>query len=547
MTGSPEGSLASLQAGAAALAALGPAARGDLARRTALAVVAAADAWVEAAVAIKRATGSTAGAVAAEETATGPLATLRLLLVTARSLREIAATGLPRPAAPPRVLHRGGGDASFIGVEVLPERWIADRAMFGGHSGTVRCANPGDLASFERSWRQECRERPRQGGVAAVLGAGNVTGLAVADVVSQVFEHGRAAFVKLHPVHEPLLPVFRAALAPLVDAGLVALVPGGADVARAAIASPAVTHVHLTGGQAAFDAIAATLAKPITCELGGVTPWIVVPGRYTPAQLAGQADVVAGSILNNTSFNCIATKCVVTCRGWEQRAAFLELVSRRLAAMPPRPAWYPGAAAAWETVTESRLPADGTLPWVFRQGVDPDREPRWLEREWFVPVAAEVPLDAADIEGFCTRATALCRRLPGSLAASVTVPESLPKADAQRVERLVEHLEYGTVAVNTWSALGYAFASLPWGGFPGGTISAPRSGIGFVHDPLLLPLVHNSILRAPLLVRPAAPWLPWHRHGAAVTRGAVDVYAAIARGRAGLVSLVKLLPQVLTG
>jgi acyl-CoA reductase-like NAD-dependent aldehyde dehydrogenase len=547
MTGSPEGSLASLQAGAAALAALGPAARGDLARRTALAVVAAADAWVEAAVAIKRATGATAGAVAAEETATGPLATLRLLLVTARSLREIAATGLPRPAAPPRVLHRGGGDASFIGVEVLPERWIADRAMFGGHSGTVRCANPGDLASFERSWRQECRERPRQGGVAAVLGAGNVTGLAVADVVSQVFEHGRAAFVKLHPVHEPLLPVFRAALAPLVDAGLVALVAGGADVARAAIASPAVTHVHLTGGQAAFDAIAATLAKPITCELGGVTPWIVVPGRYTPAQLAGQADVVAGSILNNTSFNCIATKCVVTCRGWEQRAAFLELVSRRLAAMPPRPAWYPGAAAAWETVTESRLPADGTLPWVFRQGVDPDREPRWLEREWFVPVAAEVPLDAADIEGFCTRATALCRRLPGSLAASVTVPESLPKADAQRVERLVEHLEYGTVAVNTWSALGYAFASLPWGGFPGGTISAPRSGIGFVHDPLLLPLVHNSILRAPLLVRPAAPWLPWHRHGAAVTRGAVDVYAAIARGRPGLVSLVKLLPQVLTG
>ena len=547
MTGSPEGSLASLQAGAAALAALGPAARGDLARRTALAVVAAADAWVEAAVAIKRAAGATAGAVAAEETATGPLATLRLLLVTARSLREIAATGLPRPAAPPRVLHRGGGDASFIGVEVLPERWIADRAMFGGHSGTVRCANPGDLASFERSWRQECRERPRQGGVAAVLGAGNVTGLAVADVVSQVFEHGRAAFVKLHPVHEPLLPVFRAALAPLVDAGLVALVAGGADVARAAIASPAVTHVHLTGGQAAFDAIAATLAKPITCELGGVTPWIVVPGRYTPAQLAGQADVVAGSILNNTSFNCIATKCVVTCRGWEQRAAFLELVSRRLAAMPPRPAWYPGAAAAWETVTESRLPADGTLPWVFRQGVDPDREPRWLEREWFVPVAAEVPLDAADIEGFCTRATALCRRLPGSLAASVTVPESLPKADAQRVERLVEHLEYGTVAVNTWSALGYAFASLPWGGFPGGTISAPRSGIGFVHDPLLLPLVHNSILRAPLLVRPAAPWLPWHRHGAAVTRGAVDVYAAIARGRPGLVSLVKLLPQVLTG
>jgi len=547
MTETLEGTLASLQAGAASFAALGPAARGDLARRTALSVVASVNAWVEAAVGIKQATGATAAAVTAEETATGPLATLRLLLVTARSLREIAAHGLPRPAARPQVLHRGGGDASFIGVDVLPERWIADRVMFAGHRGTVRCVNPGDLAAFERSWRQECRERPRRGGVAAVLGAGNVTGLAVADAVSQVFEHGRAAFVKLHPVHAPLLPVFRAALAPLVDAGLVALVAGGADAAREAIASPTVTHVHLTGGQAAFDAIAATLAKPITCELGGVTPWVVVPGHYTPAQLGYQADVVAGSILNNTSFNCIATKCVVTCRRWDQRQTFLDLVARRLAAAPPRPAWYPGAAAAWEAVTESPLPADGTLPWVFRRGVDPDRQPRWIDREWFVPVAVEVPLDAADIESFCTRASALCRRLPGSLAASVTIPESLSAPDHQRVERLVEHLEYGLVAVNTWSALGYAFASLPWGGFPGGTIAEPRSGIGFVHDPLLFPLVHNSIVRAPLLVRPPPPWLPWHRHGATLARGVVDVYAAIARGRPGLLSLAKLLPQVLAG
>ena len=33
-------------------------------------------------------------------------------------------------------------------------------------------------------------------------------------------------------------------------------------------------------------------------------------------------------------------------------------------------------------------------------GLDPQREPRWLEREWFAPVAVEVPLDAADIEAF---------------------------------------------------------------------------------------------------------------------------------------------------
>jgi len=558
MTGLHEATAASLQAGAARFATLDAAARAALARRTALAVAAAADRWVAAAVGIKSAGGTAGPEVGAEETATGPIATLRLLLITARCLAESAAGGTPRPAAPPRIVHRGGGDAELVAVEVLPEPWLADRAMFAGHTATVRCAVSGGIDAFHRVWRQECLERPRQGGVAAILGAGNVTGLAVADAVSQIFEHGRAAVVKLHPLHEPLLPVYRDALAPLVDAGMVALLAGGHEIAAAAIASPAVGHVHFTGGQPTFDAIVwgpagprcggqPVLAKPITCELGGVTPWIVVPGQYTEPQLGRQADLVAASILNNTSFNCIATKCVVTCRAWDQRSAFLDLVSRRLAAAAPRRAWYPGAAAAWEQVTESRPPADGTLPAVFRSGVDPSREPRWLAREWFTPVAVEVPLDADDIEAFCSRAAAFTRDLPGNLACSVTVPASLPPHDGQRVDLLVDHLGYGVVAVNTWAALAYAFTSVPWGGFPGGTLAEPGSGIGFVHDPFCLPLVHNSIVRGPLSAGPMPPWLPWHRHGAALARGVVDVYASIARGGVGLWPLMRMLPKVLAG
>jgi len=554
MTGSHEATLARLQAAAASFAGRAGGDRAELALRSALAVAAAADRWIEAAVAIKSAglPGAASAAVKAEETATGPMASLRLLLVTARALREIAARDAPRPLAPPRVVH-GGGSGSYVAVDVFPERWIADQAMFRGYRGTVRCADPGDLAAFERSWREECRDRPRRGGVAVVLGAGNVTGLAIADAVAQVFEHGRATLVKLHPLHAPLVPVFRDALEPLVSAGLVEFVGGGPEVVADALASPRVTHVHLTGGQAAFDAVARSLAASrrtaptMTCELGGVTPWIVVPGRYTEPQLRHQADLVAGSILNNTSFNCIATKCVVTCRGWEQREAFLEQIARRLASVPARPAWYPGATAAWEQATATPAPADGTLPWCFRTGIDAEREPRWLEREWFVPVAVEVPLDAGDIEAFCTRATACVRRLPGSLAASVTIPESLPPADRQRVELLVEHLEYGTVAVNTWSALGYAFASVPWGGFPGGTLADPGSGIGFVHDPLFLPLVHNSVVRAPLHERSTPPWLPWHPHAATLARGVIDIYAAIARGGSGIWSLARMLPRVLAG
>ncbi|NBT12594.1 MAG: aldehyde dehydrogenase [Planctomycetia bacterium] len=495
----------------------------------------------------------------AEETATGPLPTLRLLLVTARALGDVDRDGLPRAARPPRIVHGGAGRAARVEVDVLPclgpRGSLHDGTIFGGQRATVRCVDPGGLAAFERSWRREVEERPQTGGVALVLGAGNVTGLAPADCIGQIFEHGRAAFLKLHPLHAPLRPILERALRPLVDAGLLAIVAGGVEVSRAVLDAPGLDHVHLTGGAAAFDAIVwdgrdrrgpPAIAQTVTCELGNVTPWIVVPGRYTPRELAAQADLVAASIVNNGSFNCIATKLVVTARAWVQRAEFLALVERRLAAATPRPGWYPGARAAWEEATGDTAPVDGTLPWVFRAGIDPDRDARFVGREWFVPVAAETPLAGNSIEAFCGAVHDLVGRLPGSLAASVTVPGSLAPHDAARAELLVEHLPFGVVAVNTWSALAYSMASVPWGGYPGGTLAAPKSGIGFVHDPLFLPLVHNTILRGPLTAWPRPAWFPWHPHGNALARGLLATYTDIARGRSGLWRLARMVPAVLS-
>lgn len=552
--------LVPLAAGALRHGSSDAATRARLARACAKRVADAADDWARAAVSMKQ-----GGAVAlAEEMATGPLATLRLLLLTARSLEGIAAGHLPRATRPPRLAQAATGGMprdtdsdSLVEIDVMPVGSLFDSMVFRGHRATVRCVNPGGLDAFDRSWRREVEDRPRAGGVAVVLGAGNVTGLAAADVICEVFEHGRAALLKLHPLHKPLEPILTRALEPLVEAGLLAIVTGGAEVAQAAVAAPLVTHVHLTGGQGAFEKIVwgdrdphaagaePLLAKPITCELGNVTPWIIVPGRYTQAQLACQADTVAASIANNTSFNCIATKLVVTCRAWPQRDAFLDHVARRLASLPARPAWYPGASTAWETITGRPAQADGTLPWVFRTGLDIERDRAWVAREWFVPVAAEAAVEADDIEVFCTRASGLVQSLPGSLAASVTIPESLALRDQRRSELLVEHLRYGVVAVNGWSALAYALGNVPWGGFPGGTLADPGSGIGRVHDPLLLPLVHNTILRMPLVVWPPPPWFPWHAGGMKLTRGLVATYASIARGGLGLGPLTRMLPDVL--
>ena len=551
-SGSPV-DLAGLGSAAARFRDVSPAKRAALARATARAVAAVAAEWAETATAIKRPAGDARPPeVLAEEIATGPLPTLRLLLLTAAALDDIAAGRLPRCCGGPRLEHAGAGAVARVALDLLPVGSLLDGLIWGSHRATVRCVDQGGVEAFRRALRREVEERPLTGGVAAVLGAGNVTGLAVADCISQVFEHGRAAVVKLHPLHSPLVGVLERALGPLVAAGLVRIFSGDASAAGELVAASAVTHVHLTVGRAAFDAVVRGMAaggpapaKPLTCELGNVTPWFIVPGRYTPRQLAFQADLVAASIAHNTSFNCIATKLVVTCRGWPQRGEFLDRVTRRLASLASRPGWYPGSDAAWETITGRRSPADGTLPCELRTDVDLAVEPRWADREWFVPVAAETAIDAADIEGFCVAAAGLAHGLPGSLAASATVPPGLAHRDHERVENLVGHLPFGVVAVNGWSAVGYALAAVPWGGAPGGTLAEPKSGLGRVHDPLLLPLVHNTIVRCPLEEPAPPPWVPWHPHGARLSRGLVDLYGAIARGRSGLWPLMRMLPATL--
>ena len=60
-------------------------------------------------------------------------------------------------------------------------RRLYDPTIFRGYRATVRCANTGSVETFMKLWQEECQQRPVSEGVAVVLGAGNVTGLAAAD------------------------------------------------------------------------------------------------------------------------------------------------------------------------------------------------------------------------------------------------------------------------------------------------------------------------------------------------------------------------------
>ncbi|MFO0946572.1 MAG: hypothetical protein U1D30_11575 [Planctomycetota bacterium] len=59
-------------------------------------------------------------------------------------------------------------------------------------------------------------------------------------------------------------------------------------------------------------------------------------------------------------------------------------------------------------------------------------------------------------------------------------------------QRAICDLRFGTVGINYWSALAYAMMSPPWGGFPGGTLEDPKSGIGWVHNTYMLDRAEKS-------------------------------------------------------
>ena len=63
-----------------------------------------------------------------------------------------------------------------------------------------------------------------------------------------------------------------------------------------------------------------------------------------------------------------------------------------------------------------------------------------------------------------------------------------------------------------------------------------------MHDPLLLPLVHNTILRAPLASWLVPAWFPWHAGGRRLASGVVAMYAALAQGKSPLPHLAAMLP-----
>lgn len=71
---------------------------------------------------------------------------------------------------------------------------------------------------------------------------------------------------------------------------------------------------------------APALDKPVTGELGCVTPYIVTPGQWSRADLEYHAGAVATGKSHNAGHNCLAAEVLITAADWPQRQEFLDIL-----------------------------------------------------------------------------------------------------------------------------------------------------------------------------------------------------------------------------
>jgi acyl-CoA reductase-like NAD-dependent aldehyde dehydrogenase len=486
--------------------------------------LAAQDDWLAAACKAKGlAPGSTE---AGEELFAGVGTFVRMARLYRDALHDIARHGKPSFAGPVREAADGR-----LRVQVFPAGPL-DRITFAQTTAEV-WMQPGVTREAIVAGQAHAYADPvAAAGTVLVLAAGNVASLGPRDVLSKLFVEGKVVVLKANPVNDYLVPHWSRALRALLDAGVLRIVDGDATVGRYLTAHPRIDEVHITGSDKTYDAVVfgageegarrkaadePALHKPVTAELGNVSPIIVVPGRWSIPELRYQAEHVATMLVNNAGFNCISARVLVTYDAWPQRDAFLGALTQTLAGIATRRAYYPGASerrdafiAAHPEAEEYGSGPDDALPWTFIRGVPSGRTADiCFNVESFFGEFAETSLAAPSVSEFVDVATAFCNDVVwGTLGATILVSPSSHKdpAVSDAVERAVADLRYGSIGVNVWHGVAFAMGVTTWGAYPGHPRADIQSGTGVVANALMFARSQKSVVRGPFRARPKPLW-----------------------------------------
>jgi hypothetical protein len=477
--------------------------------------------------------------LAAEEWAAGVWGVVRQLRLIRESLQSIEKTGNTKIG---KVKRTAAGN---LAVQVYPNNAI-DGMLFKDITVDVHMQSHVTRQSLEND-RASFYKNPHQGKVVFVLGAGNIGSIGMMDVLTKMFNEGKVCLLKMNPVNAYLGPFIEEAFKAAIDQQFLAVVYGGAEIGRHLVYHPKIDEVHLTGSDKTYEQIVwgnngieaderraqnqPLLRKPMTAELGNVSPIMIVPGPYTDKEIRFQAEQIATAYTMNASFMCCAAKVLVMPKNWDGSAKFIKALQEVCAEIPARNAYYPGAEERWQAATKNRKvtnigkPQSGELPWTFITDLNPDdANENLFTEESFCSVMAQVQVGSADPIDFLRKATDFANhKLWGTLNATLIVhPKTLKNANNNATfEQAIDQLKYGAITINTFIGLLFCTGA-PWGAYGGAHPAANtqdiQSGNGFVHNTAMLEGIEKAVLRAPLTVFPKPAWLASHKKAKVVTQ-----------------------------
>jgi aldehyde dehydrogenase (NAD(P)+) len=500
---------------------------------------------------------------AGEEWMSGPYALLSTVAALIRLVGHLEAGTNPLDRVKVRMLPSGQ-----VALRVFPA--VLEDRVVAGYTAHVWLRPGVTLEQAKAGVARRLRDASLGGQVSLVLGAGNINSIPPLDGLAKLYQDNAVVLIKLNPVNAYLEPVLNRAFAPLVERGFLRITAGGVDVGSYLVRHPEVDSIHITGNSASHDAVVfgqgeegarrkqarePLITKPVTSELGGVGPVVVVPGQWRDAALRLQAQNVATQRLHNSGFNCIATQIVVLPKDWPQAGQFLDYLRQAIRDAPDRPAYYPGAAdrqrGAVEVHPEAELlGGDQDVPRTLLTDLHPDNaaEPAF-RTEYFGPVLGVTHLPGSTAAEFLDNAVEFCNdRLLGDLGVGLIAAPQTIRGLGPLFDRAIARLRYGTVAINCWVGPVFAMPRGTWGAFPGHDIYDVGSGVGVVHNALLLDPDHveRSVGRGPFHPRPKPPWFVTNRT-AHITGEQLTRFAAATSWGGAMPRLLAVLSSSLRG
>lgn len=445
----------------------------------------------------------------------GPIGSKLLVLDYLLTLKKLEQHGGNKPFAKARQ------DGDRVIVDSFP-RSEEDEKRLPGVRAEIHLMEGTRVEDLPKLQAKNYKDPAYKGGVALVLGAGNVAHLTIRDLFHKLLEEKKVVIIKSNPVIEYMGPLLEKVLKPFIERGFIRIVVGGTKEGTLLVNHPLVDEIIMTGSDKTFEAIVygggpdgqknkandkRAINKPVAGELGSVSPVIVVPGNWADEDFEHYSELLLHMIIINSGYACLATRIVVLPKNWEGSKKLMSMLIDKMSKTPLAVKFYPGtnqtvqdAMACYPDAIKFGELGENSQPIIFANNLDPNKDEVAYTREFWMTFSAQVALEGDTKEEFLKNAVEFAnKKLWGTLVATLFIdPKSQQELEESGAfKKAIDNLRYGNVTINTFPVITALAGNNSEGGYPGSTYNNIQSGNATVRNSLMLDKIEKTVFFAP--------------------------------------------------